>query len=138
MKTGRPHHYLPSPSTVGRDVCQVFVRVQRQIANLLHVSLVSILIMSIVSLSTGRHMKVTLVSQPTHGPHPITMPMLPFQSTSFTTMSRSACFWTSLRLLHYVLPLSSGFSFCRYSPTLASTLPMLSAKSLKSSSSQRR
>jgi hypothetical protein len=49
MKTGRPHHYLPSPSTVGRDVHQVFVRVRRWIANLLRVSLVSILIMSIVT-----------------------------------------------------------------------------------------
>jgi hypothetical protein len=41
MKTGRPHHYLPSPSTVGRDVRQVFVQVWRRIANLLRVCLMS-------------------------------------------------------------------------------------------------
>lgn len=25
MKTGRPHHYIPSPSTVSRDIKLVFV-----------------------------------------------------------------------------------------------------------------
>jgi hypothetical protein len=37
MKTGRPHYYLPSPSTVSRDVKTVFARTRKRIAKLLQV-----------------------------------------------------------------------------------------------------
>ncbi|OBZ79481.1 putative AC9 transposase [Grifola frondosa] len=35
MKTGRPQHYIPSPSTVSRDVRLVFVRARSRIAKML-------------------------------------------------------------------------------------------------------
>ncbi|KAG1839441.1 hypothetical protein DFJ58DRAFT_667761, partial [Suillus subalutaceus] len=35
MKTGRPEYYIPSPSTVARDVKQVFVKTCEQIARML-------------------------------------------------------------------------------------------------------
>jgi hypothetical protein len=35
MKTGRPHCYIPSSSTVSRDVKQVFVRARKRIAKML-------------------------------------------------------------------------------------------------------
>jgi hypothetical protein len=35
MKTGRPEYYIPSPSTVSRDVKQVFVNVHKCIAKML-------------------------------------------------------------------------------------------------------
>jgi coproporphyrinogen III oxidase len=35
MKTGRPEYYIPSPTTVSRDVKQVFVNVRRRIAKML-------------------------------------------------------------------------------------------------------
>ncbi|KAG1733810.1 hypothetical protein EDB19DRAFT_1590627, partial [Suillus lakei] len=35
MKTGRPEYYLPSPSTVSRDVQQVFVRTRQHVATML-------------------------------------------------------------------------------------------------------
>ena len=38
MKTGRPEYYLPSPTTVSRDVCLVFARSRQRIALLLRVS----------------------------------------------------------------------------------------------------
>ncbi|KAG2746212.1 hypothetical protein P692DRAFT_20738596 [Suillus brevipes Sb2] len=38
MKTGCPKYYLPSPSTVSRDVKQVFVKTRKRIANMLQVS----------------------------------------------------------------------------------------------------
>jgi hypothetical protein len=38
MKTGRPEHYIPSPSTVSRDVRQVFVRTRNRISKMLNVS----------------------------------------------------------------------------------------------------
>lgn len=38
MKTGRPDYYIPSPSTVSRDVKQVFIRVRKRIAKMLQVS----------------------------------------------------------------------------------------------------
>lgn len=37
MKTGRPRYYLPSPSTVSRNVKMVFVRTRQCVANLLQV-----------------------------------------------------------------------------------------------------
>ena len=37
MKTGRPEYYLPSAETVSRDVKQVFVHTQNQIAKMLRV-----------------------------------------------------------------------------------------------------
>jgi hypothetical protein len=37
MKTGRPGYYLPSPSTVSRDVRQVFVRTRARVAKMLQV-----------------------------------------------------------------------------------------------------
>ena len=39
MKTGRPEYYLPSCSTVSRDVKEVFIRVRKRIAKMLQVSL---------------------------------------------------------------------------------------------------
>lgn len=39
MKTGRPEYYLPSRSTVSRDVKEVFKRVRARIAKMLQVSL---------------------------------------------------------------------------------------------------
>ncbi|KAA1478817.1 hypothetical protein DENSPDRAFT_788475 [Dentipellis sp. KUC8613] len=36
MKTGRPGYYIPSPSTVSRDVKLVFARARNRIAKLLH------------------------------------------------------------------------------------------------------
>ena len=38
MKTGRPHQYIPAPSTVARDVRQVFLDGRKLIAKHLHVS----------------------------------------------------------------------------------------------------
>lgn len=38
MKTGRPGYYLPSPSTVSRDVKMVFARTRQRVAKLLQVS----------------------------------------------------------------------------------------------------
>jgi hypothetical protein len=35
MKTGRPEYYIPSPSTVSRDVKQVFVHTRNRIAKML-------------------------------------------------------------------------------------------------------
>ena len=35
MKTGRPDHYIPSPSTVSRDVKTVFARTRKRIAKTL-------------------------------------------------------------------------------------------------------
>lgn len=39
MKTGRPGYYIPSPSTVSRDVKLVFSRTRERIAKLLQVSI---------------------------------------------------------------------------------------------------
>jgi hypothetical protein len=38
MKTGRPEYYIPSPSTVSRDVRMVFSRTRQRIAKMLRVS----------------------------------------------------------------------------------------------------
>jgi hypothetical protein len=38
MKTGRPEYYIPSPSTVSRDVRQVFLRTRNRISKMLNVS----------------------------------------------------------------------------------------------------
>jgi hypothetical protein len=35
MKTGRPEYYIPSPTTVSRDVRKVFANTQKHIANML-------------------------------------------------------------------------------------------------------
>src|SRR5438552_4035039 len=35
MKTGRPEYYIPSPTTILRDVKQVFVNVRKRIAKML-------------------------------------------------------------------------------------------------------
>jgi hypothetical protein len=37
MKTGRPEYYLPSRSTVSRDVKEVFKKVRKRIAKMLQV-----------------------------------------------------------------------------------------------------
>ena len=37
MKTGRPQYYIPSPSTVSRDVKTVFARTRSRVAKLLQV-----------------------------------------------------------------------------------------------------
>lgn len=37
MKTGRPEYYIPSPSTVSRDVRLVFVKTRQQIAKMINV-----------------------------------------------------------------------------------------------------
>jgi hypothetical protein len=37
MKTGRPGTYIPSPSTVSRDVKRVFVKSRQRIAKMLQV-----------------------------------------------------------------------------------------------------
>jgi hypothetical protein len=37
MKTGRPEYYIPSPSTVSRDVKKVFAKVRNRIARMLQV-----------------------------------------------------------------------------------------------------
>jgi hypothetical protein len=39
MKTGCPHQYIPSASTVTRDVCRVFARVCQHVADELQVSI---------------------------------------------------------------------------------------------------
>ena len=39
IKTGQPEYYLPSPSTVSRDVKKVFAHVRGQIAQMLQVYL---------------------------------------------------------------------------------------------------
>ena len=38
MKTGRPEYYIPSLTTVSRDVCKVFAQSQQQIAAMLRVT----------------------------------------------------------------------------------------------------
>lgn len=37
MKTGRPEYYIPSPTTVGRDVRKVFTRTRGRVARMLQV-----------------------------------------------------------------------------------------------------
>jgi len=37
MKTGRPMYYIPSASTVSRDVKEVFIKVRAKVANMLQV-----------------------------------------------------------------------------------------------------
>lgn len=39
MKTGRPEYYIPSPTTVSRDVKQVFVKARQRMARMLQVCL---------------------------------------------------------------------------------------------------
>jgi hypothetical protein len=39
MKTGRPEYYIPSVTTVSRDVKKVFVNVCKWMANMLQVSI---------------------------------------------------------------------------------------------------
>jgi len=41
MKTGRPEMYIPSPSTVSRDVKLVFAKTHKQIAKMLQVNHIS-------------------------------------------------------------------------------------------------
>jgi hypothetical protein len=41
MKTGRPEYYIPSASTVSRDVKQVFTKVRGRIAKMLQVRIKS-------------------------------------------------------------------------------------------------
>jgi hypothetical protein len=38
MKTGRPEYYIPSPTTVSRDVKKVFANVRKRMAKMLQVS----------------------------------------------------------------------------------------------------
>ena len=38
MKTGRPNYYIPSPSTISRDVKRVFVKCQERIVKMLKAS----------------------------------------------------------------------------------------------------
>jgi hypothetical protein len=38
MKTGRPEYYIPSPSTVSRDVRLVFANVRKRMAKMMQVS----------------------------------------------------------------------------------------------------
>jgi hypothetical protein len=38
MKTGRPEYYIPSPTTISRDVRLVFARTRQRIAKMLKVS----------------------------------------------------------------------------------------------------
>jgi hypothetical protein len=40
MKTGRPEYYIPSASTVSRDVRLVFARTRERIAKMLQVSII--------------------------------------------------------------------------------------------------
>ena len=40
MKTGRPEYYIPSRSTVARDVKEVFKKVRTRIAKMLQVSFI--------------------------------------------------------------------------------------------------
>src|SRR6202035_2562770 len=35
MKTGRPEYYIPSPTTVSRDVKKVFINVRKRLAKML-------------------------------------------------------------------------------------------------------
>jgi hypothetical protein len=37
MKTGRPEYYLPSPSTVSRDVRLVFANIRKRMAKMMQV-----------------------------------------------------------------------------------------------------
>lgn len=41
MKTGRPSHWIPSPTTVSRDVKKVFANVRRRLAVMLQVREIS-------------------------------------------------------------------------------------------------
>jgi hypothetical protein len=41
MKTGRPEYYIPSPTTVSRDVKKVFVNVRKRMAAMLQVCIIS-------------------------------------------------------------------------------------------------
>lgn len=43
MKTGRPEYYLPSPSTVSRDVRLIYARTRKHVAKMLRVSLSSMI-----------------------------------------------------------------------------------------------
>src|SRR5258708_30806906 len=42
MKTGRPEYYIPSKSTVSRDVRLVFARTRQRIAKMMKVSLINV------------------------------------------------------------------------------------------------
>jgi hypothetical protein len=75
MKTGRPEYYLPSPTTVSRDVRLVFARLQQRIATLLRVSDCSKMNVK-KAKTTYRNMMGNSILQPMPGHPPITEPML--------------------------------------------------------------
>src|ERR1700677_1754525 len=79
IKTGRLEHYLPSPSTVSRDVKRVFVKARIRMAKMLQVSadLVILLNFSQNCLTCHRSMREPLVSEQTRGRHPTTKRSLP-------------------------------------------------------------
>jgi hypothetical protein len=52
MKTGRPEYYIPSPTTVSRDVKKVFVNVRQRMAKMLQVCMSR-------CLGIGMHTKLT-------------------------------------------------------------------------------
>ena len=41
MKTGRPEYYIPSPTTVSRDVKKIFVNVRKRMVAMLQVCIIS-------------------------------------------------------------------------------------------------
>lgn len=76
MKTGRPEYYLPSPTTVSRDVRTVFARSRQRIAAMLRVCCLHINIQVIWLILPIRNMKESCTSQRMPGHHRIIVPLL--------------------------------------------------------------
>ena len=97
MKTGRPGYYLPSPSTVSRDVKVVFAKARNRIAKLLRVRIpCSFLILWLLS-KLFRSAMVQLTLLLTRGRPPTTGHTLPSQLISRWTVIHLVFYWTWLK-----------------------------------------
>ncbi|KAG1749457.1 hypothetical protein EDB19DRAFT_1629468, partial [Suillus lakei] len=88
MKTGRPEYYIPSPTTVARDVKLVFARTCQRIAKMLQVSFFAITIYH---------------TNPTHKEYDGKMN---FTTDGWTSMNHHAFVAFSVHLEHQGVPLS--------------------------------
>lgn len=90
MKTGRPGYFIPSPSTVARDMKAVFVRARSRIAKMLQVSSHQYRSTDLLTI-TYRNTLVTSTSAWTSGRRLIIMLSWRLPSISSVTGCRSAC-----------------------------------------------
>ena len=104
MKTGQPDYYIPSGQTVSQDVKNVFIRVCKQMAKLLQVSM-DFFCKCIVW--TKYLPERNLMGHPALGLmcgcHPTTKHSLLLPPTSRATASRYVSCWTWSRLHNHIL-----------------------------------